>query len=1177
MKRTLCNISPLPGGKIIFILTLWLAYSSAGFAQSALQSGFSNPPPDAKPETFWAWLNSNVSKTGITADLEAMKRVGIQKAIVFNVDMGLPEGKATYLSAQWLHLFYFAATEAQRLGMQLSFHNGPGWSSSGGPWVKPEDAMQTIVYSIVQIKDGHIPDQPIPQPPSRLSYYKDIAVLAFPALQQDQRLDNPAKKSLSGNLFTNNAEPDTRLIPEGAVIKKGSLIDLTSRLSADGTLHWQPPAGNWTVVRIGHTPTGVENRPATESGRGLECDKMSSRAVDHYWNAGIQPILTRLGPLTGKVLTDCFIDSYEVGATNWTPLFRAEFKKRRGYDCFGYLPVFAGFYVESGDITERFLWDFRKTVSDLIVENYYGHFRTLCRQSNMQLIVEPYGGPFPSHEAGAKANSVMGEFWLDKNPFLESPKLAASIAHVNGMPVAGAEAFTGFGGWKNYPATMKPVGDRVWTEGINRFTFHVYTHQPFSIAPGLTYGRYGVEMNRANTWWEQSKPYMNYLSKSQYLLQQGRSVADVLVFTGESRCNNATLREDIKRKGYDYDQIGMDGLEKLRVKDGKMYTENSGPYSVLVLPQTDWATPELLQKLKQLTDHQAIVAGQKPTKCPSLTHYPQCDEQVTALAGELWSGNIRERSSAEDICRLLEKQNLAPDFSTGVTGRDLHFIHRAIGSDDLFFVANPAAHSRTERCSFRVAGKKPELWDAETGHISDIPVWHERGDGITEIPVSFTAHGAVFILFRSVAAIKEHIVSINEDLVNSPAPPLTGLQIIKAHYGSFLPDGIADVTSVLSARIAANGLRISADNGLAADPAPGSMKELRMEYEVHGERRRLVVLESEQKDLTQDSAGFRLIRAVYGKFRNDSGDIPSFPAVYDVTATLQTLIHSGRTSFTVSGNLFGVPADSATGSNELRVTYSLNNEAQETRTPDQQIAVFAQPLPDAKFISNNGNLVWLTPRPGKLHYTTSAGKKRTVAVEHVPNTIALTGPWNVSFPIKDARTKTIRFDRLISWTDSDDNDIRYFSGTAVYRKTITLNADIIHEDLPIELDLGNVQVMAEVIVNGKNLGILWKAPFSVNLGAAIHAGFNTLEVRVTNLWPNSLIGDERFTDDGVQKVNGQQQWPDWLVVAGARRTSERKYFTTRRYFTAQSKLLPSGLSGPVSLRFYRKRIINLDR
>jgi hypothetical protein len=254
--------------------------------------------------------------------------------------------------------------------------------------------------------------------------------------------------------------------------------------------------------------------------------------MDNYWQAGIQPILNKLGDLAGTTVNNILIDSYEVGAQNWTPSFEKQFKALRGYDLKSYLPTLAGYYVDSGEITERFQWDFRRTIGDLIAENYYGRFAELCHQNNLNFSLEPYWGPFDNMQVGAKGDIVMCEFWSGGYPFFDSSKFVSSIAHLNGSSIVGAEAFTGIGGWDKHPATIKAIGDKAWAEGITRFIFHTYVHQPWDIAPGLALSYHGFDFNRLNTWWSQSKSYLDYIAKSQFLLQQGNNVCRCLVFYG---------------------------------------------------------------------------------------------------------------------------------------------------------------------------------------------------------------------------------------------------------------------------------------------------------------------------------------------------------------------------------------------------------------------------------------------------------------------------------------------------------------------------------------------------------------------------------------------------------------------------------------------------------------------
>jgi len=1149
--------------RFLLIYLSFLGITLPVLAAENLNSGFINPPDSAKPRTWWHWINGNISKEGITADLEAMKRVGIQEAQIFNVDMGYPDGPAAFLSPVWLELFRFAASEADRLGLELGFHNGAGWSSSGGPWVTPENAMQTVVYSEVQCSGGEKFNARLPQPPTRFDYYKDIAVVAFPKPRGDQRIDYLDLKSLSGHSFRNHMLPEVKDIDRSSLIDKSSIIDLRYKMSSDGTLEWNVPAGDWIILRLGHTPTGKGNHPAVAAGRGLECDKMSRAAVDAYWQGGIKPIMDKLGPLVGSSLTNCLIDSYEVGCNNWTTGFDKLFEQSRGYDCLFFLPALAGYYVESGEITERFLWDFRRVIGDLMAENYYGRFRELCHQHGMKFSVEPYNGPFECLQAGAAGDIVMGEFWLADNVFLDSPKFVSSIAHLSGNTIVGAESFTCFVSWLNHPATMKSLGDRVWTEGVNRLIFHSYVHQPWNAAPGLTLGPFGLEMNRLNTWWEQGSAYMKYAARSQFMLQQGRNSADVLVFTGESSPNDALLMPELKALGYDYDLIGTDKIQSLFVRDGKICTPAGGIYQILMLPENTWITPGMLTKIGELAKAGAVITGSKPEKSPSLSGFPGCDDKVAQWAGELWDGKLIKDISIQEA---LNNVGLAPDFAAGETGFDLRFIHRIAGDADIYFVASSLKDSRREICCFRVSGKQPQLWNPQTGEITDAPVWQENEDGTTSVPIAFDPEGSVFVVFRNHASSSGHIVEAETELDPQEIKPLPELEIIKAEYGVFFPVGLADVTDVLNDLIKNDTLRTSAGTHLSSyDPAPGSIKELRVEYEIAGERRYVSAPENEPLIIGAiRGSRLKIIKAVYGKFERGFEGIPPHSTIHNVTGRIESMVASGEYVFAADDRLIGDILGSHVQSpkKELRLVYSTAGETRRMTVVEGHRVDLAISTPDPRLIIENGKPIWITPYAGTLVSTTSSGEKKTVRVKSVPEPIELSGQWYVSFPPDLGAPASSVFDKLTSWSVSSEEGIRYFSGTATYRKQFILPEELTDKGYSLELDLGDVRVIAEVIVNGQNLGVIWKAPFRADLDNAVREGVNELEVRITNLWPNRLIGDEHIEED----VNIYKGWPEWLV--NNEKSPGRIAFTTCKNWDKDSPLQLSGLLGPVIIRPY---------
>ncbi len=308
-----------------------------------LAAHFRHPPDSARPWVYWFWLDGNITREGITADLEAMKRVGIGGVLIMEVDQGIPKGPVRFGSPQWRELFRHVVAEAGRLGLKVNMNNDAGWCGSGGPWIKPEHAMQKLVWTETVVEGPRRFEGPLPQPETVANFYRDVAVLAFPTPSADA---DPKTRVRIARIDAKNmasrrvAPPDNNLIapgqyaalPADAVVPRERVVDLSARLGKDGRLAWDVPAGRWTLLRLGYTPTGKDNHPAPLEGRGLECDKLSREALDVHFAGLMGKLIADAGPLAGKTLTTTHIDSWEVHTQNWTPLFREEFRRRRGYD-----------------------------------------------------------------------------------------------------------------------------------------------------------------------------------------------------------------------------------------------------------------------------------------------------------------------------------------------------------------------------------------------------------------------------------------------------------------------------------------------------------------------------------------------------------------------------------------------------------------------------------------------------------------------------------------------------------------------------------------------------------------------------------------------------------------------------------------------------------------------------
>lgn len=1141
-----------------------------------LENAFTHPPANARPQTWWHWLNGNIRREGITADLEAMQTAGITAFQLFNIGLELPFGGISYLSEEWLDLVHFSAQEADRLGLKMGIHNSAGWSSSGGPWITPAQAMQEVVYRELTVTGGQRFADTLPKPPVHLGFYRDIAILAFPTPAGPERIEGLAYKSLAGKI-RNHLSPDTSQISAAAVIHARDIIDLTDKVSADGVLHWAIPTGEWTILRLGYTPIGTRNRPAMQGGSGLECDKMSTAAVKAHWQHGVQPILDKLDTLVGRSLTDCLIDSYEVETTNWTADFPQEFRRLRGYDLLRYLPTLAGFYVESGEVSERFLWDFRRTVGDLIAENYYGTFRELCHQNGLSFSLEPYWGPFDNMQVGATGDRVMCEFWSGGHPFFDSPKFVSSIAHLNGHPVAGAESFTGIGGWVEHPARLKAIGDKTWAQGINQYIFHSYVHQPWNVGPGLALSYHGLEFNRLNTWWKPARSYLDYIARSQAVLQAGRSVNDVLVFVGASSPNSTFLLPEVQQAGYDYDLAGVHDLMQLTVTDGILRSPGGSRYEVLVLPSSSWMQPETLRKLAKLAEAGASIIGPRPVKSPSLMGYPQCDKEVQRLADQLWGQQLIQDQSITDylsacplpsMVRVLEKDR-----------DDLSFTHRQTETADIFFVANSRREARQLQLQLRSSGKTPEFWDARTGSIRPATVWEEQADGTTVLPVALEAEASVFVVFRSPAAggnittLQQEPIILPSKKIPAPPAPLPELEIVRATYGTFLQAGLVDITEKVKAKVRGNYLSFRMNRQFCdCDPAMGYKKTLRLEYQIGNEVRQLVARELEEITIGSPEEKDKLVirKAVFGKFLPETKGIPAYFAPVEITDKIRDLVAQGIYRIGVNEALLD---GETVGGNapELKITFRTQGETYEMTIPEGRTLELTQSLPQPRLLSQAGEDFMLTPKPIRYQYERKNGDRQQQTITEIPAPLSLSGPWQVAQ--LDGNGRRINQYTITEtpdlWNQSDQPHVQHFSGTASYTHVVNIPDSLLHPAYELELDLGTVWVIAEVRVNDKAAGTAWKAPFRLPLTDLLRSGPNRLEILVTNLWPNRLIKDEQYPEDYQITPRKLVAWPEWLHQPQTRPTN-RTTFATWQHWQADSPLLPSGLSGPVRINVYRK-------
>ena len=1153
--------------------------------KTALEQGFLDPPESARPWVYGMMMEGNQTREGITADLEALHRVGIRGMMYFEVDQFVPKGPVRTLSPEWHEMIQHLLKEATRLGITIDLNNDGGYAGSGGPWITPELSMQILVWSETRVAGPGRIEHPLCQPKMVRNFYRDIAVLAFPTpagekvrmadcfprmtysldpqpfdfaplidgdpatlavlppveegAAQVLNIEFPApfeaqsftlalepwNSEVSGQIEVSDdgrnfspicpftirwpassvnfpkissrhyritmkgpsedvdwyfrtfakgfpishvelhREPRIEDIPGKASyirqetfagepasspdssIPRHHILDISKHMDANGRLAWDAPAGDWTVLRIGHTSTGKMNHPAPEGSLGLECDKLSKKALEVHFDEYVGEFVRNQKAAGASALKLTHIDSWETGAQNWTPGFREEFEKRRGYDPLPYFVTLTGRPVESRDVSERFLWDLRRTVADMLLENYAGFLRELSHRHGLQLSIEPYGGgPFADAQFGGQADVPMCEFWTGM-PFwwdflMGWCKSVASSAHLYGSKVLMAESFTAEpvgARWQNHPYQLKALGDLGFTLGINRIVFHRYAMQPWlDRKPGMTMGAFGIHHERTNTWWEQSRAWNDYLSRCQFLLQQGQFVADVAYLGSEGSPHSFPKRENMQPAippGYDFDDIPPEVLlARATVRDGRLEFPTGMSYRVLVLPPARTMTPALLRKIRDLVAEGLTLVGPPPTNSPSLTDYPRADAELQRLAADLWGAcdgvAVTENRVGKGkvvwgktLLDVLAGLGAPADFACrdATVGEHIRYIHRAGDGNNIYFVANALPEARRFQCSFRVTGKRPELWWPDTGRIEPVTVYDER-DGSTIIPLSFDPSGSVFVIFRSAPPLRDRVVSVRKNNVE-----------------------ISGVTRV-------------------------QFLEHQLEHEL------------------------------------------------------------GHITMSEGGQI------------ECRM----------------EIA-----------------------QPGEYHIKTARGRALAANVAPFPSRIDIEGPWQLEFPAGWGAPERVTLDRLMSWPDHPDPGVRYFSGTAAYRRKFQVSNGLLEKDLRLYLDLGRVAVIAEVKVNGHDLGILWKPPFRADFTNVARVGANDLEIRVVNLWPNRLIGDEQLPEDCEWHPPGTprnltprtwgsvlERWPEWLL-AGKSSPTGRHTFTTWKHWTKDDPLLQSGLLGPVTIHVTR--------
>lgn len=1127
---------------------------------------FVAPPDAARPWVYWYFMDGHLTRAGMDADLQSMKQAGIGGGIFLEVGLDIAPGPVEFMSEPWQELLGHAFSQADALGLQLALAAGPGWCGAGGPWITPDHSMQNLVAAKLVVQGPAAFDAVLPQPQPRApffgvdtlspdllkawkEFYRDEFVLAFPTPAAGASIDDLDEKALytRGSYSSQIPGPYTQRpwvrpflpsdasyapLPAERCVDARRVVDLTGKLSADGRLAWTVPPGSWTILRFGRTLTGQTTRPAPKPGLGLETDKFSAAAMDAHFDAYIASLLRKTGAPqhAGRGLVALHFDSWEMSSQNWSPRFREEFTRRRGYDPLTFLPSFTGLVVDTPEVSERFLWDVRQTAQELVCENQARRLRTRGQQYGLILSLEPYDlNPASDLDLGATADIPAAEFWTrtpDCPPTDFSLAEAVSVGHTQGRKIIAAEAFTATPNenGRQHPATMKAQGDWAFCQGINRFVIHRYQSQPWlDRFPGMTMGvseavpkhpgtyvggNYGVHWERTQTWWDFVSAYHLYLTRCQHMLRRGLSVADVLYLTPEGAPNvffppRSAFRPGIlaDRRGYNFDGCSPETLiARAAVKDGRIVFPDGMSYRLLVLPRFQTMTPRLLAKVIDLVEAGGTIVGAPPDKSPSLSSYPECDHQVRELAARLWPSG-----------------EMLPERRIG-QGRVLYDSGAAPGE-----LANPLTQAKWIWSSSADAGASS---DGVLRFRREFSIDDPRGVQTATMTITadksyeLSCNGRFVLKGNAVERVRR--VDVSSLLRSGPNrfDVLVAANAQKSGSSGLIASLTivgrdAGVTNVSTDRQWTFSATESGPWSPAAElgpyeMAPWNLNDASIEqadiYPSYAVTADLLKGMGVQPDFEADA----LLRSIH---RREAGE--DFYFIANGESSPQTAL----CRFRVTGRQ---PEwwDALTG--ERRDLPQFSEKSGRTEIP-----IRLEPF-------ESGFVVFRKAAAG-------TSSRRGVNFPEFKTVTTLSGPWNVAFDPRWGGPERIVFSELEDWSQRPEPGIRYYSGKATYSKAF--DCESLDSSLAHSLSLGTVANIASVRLNGRDLGIVWCVPWRISIPAGVlQPSGNKLEIVVANLWANRLIRDSNLPPD------------------------QRLTWTTCNPFQPGDPLVESGLIGPVTLQ-----------
>ncbi len=778
----------LLGALSLFFVWGDLAAQQQDASYDALKKGFLNPPPQAHPKAYWWWLNGFTDSARLMEELTAMKKAGINGVDIFDIgarapnnpNKMIPAGPA-FMSPEALATLVKVIKKATEYEMEVGLSLSSSWNA-GGSWITPEHAGKSLYYSTIKAQGPGLQKIQVPYPTiSKLDergkprviiynaqgkpvYSKEVVILAYPSGDKQAYRDTSKIINISAYFDSERDE-----------------------------LNWNVPEGSWDIQRFVCSNSGEQLKYYSDSSAGYIIDHFDSAATRVHFMYFIDHLKPLLGDFTKTALKNFYLASFEATGSVWTPTLPAAFRAINGYDVYKLMPALFNDQLFDTVVTQKFKHDFNKTISELMIRNHYGKGKEIANSYGLKLISEAGGPGPPLHNVpveGIKALGALdvprGEFWnkhsvydKDSIDLLQMVKEVSAAAHMYHRKIVEEEAFTSFQHWTDGLFELKPLGDRAFCEGMNRVVLHGFSHNPARYGyPGIAYHA-GTHFNNKNVWWPKINPFIDYLSRISFVMQETSFVSDVLYYYGDNIPNFVEPKNTrfSVGTGYDYDIINTDVLlRELTVKNGRLVLPGGASFYVLALGNMEAANPLVVKKLQQLAGQGAYITGAIPTSATGLFNQPESDKIVRATSSLLWAkaglpadiktpGKGKILADMEPV-KILQALQVKPDFEYPAHDSNLlDYIHQKSGDLDFYFVRNTTSHWISRRCFFRQKERSPEIWDPVTGEMFPVTVYLQDQFQIS-MPVTFAPFQSYIIVFK-----KQQPASHHTDLIAAAGHP----------------------------------------------------------------------------------------------------------------------------------------------------------------------------------------------------------------------------------------------------------------------------------------------------------------------------------------------------------------------------------------------------------------------